>query len=158
MIFFLYVTTFLHAALYGVDEYIYHRKRGLCPVEFINALFDGILFLIPLVIAIFTSHSYWLDKIYIALAVLSIFSIIKNERFYHELCVTERMIHAALYVLHPLILYAFYHSWKWNFFDKYYYFWLVQLLYVAFGTKTVTYHIIYWKFIRGTDERPKDCK
>lgn len=160
---FLSVITVLHGILFRIDEFKFHRKRGVQKVELINALFDGFLFLSALAIPLFADFSYWAEKIYIALAIVSCLSISKNEFFYKGLEFGERVTHSLLYVLHPVILFAYYDGWKVNYFDKHYYVWLVQLLYVFLGFQAVAYQIIYWNYIYDpktagspTEEKPED--
>ena len=64
-----------------------------------------------------------------------------------EITIRERLIHTTLYILHPLILYAFYISWKRDFFATNLTYWMLQLGYFALGFKAITYHIIYWNYI-----------
>jgi len=160
---FLSVITVLHGILFRIDEFKFHRKRGVQKVELINALFDGFLFLSALAIALFADFSYWSEKIYIALAIVSCLSIAKNEFFYKGLELGERFTHSLLYVLHPVILFAYYDGWKVNYFDKHYYVWLVQLLYVFLGFQAIAYQIIYWNYIYdpkiagpSSEERPEE--
>ena len=83
---------------------------------------------------------------------MSLNSIAKNEFFYKDLEFGERFTHSLLYVLHPVILFA------------YYYVWLVQLLYVFLGFQAVAYQIIYWNYIHdpkslgspSEEEKPKE--
>lgn len=147
MAFFLLFIVILHGILFRVDEYMFHRKRGLQKRELTNSLIDGLIFLITLAVAMFSKHSYWSDKIYIALSIVSCLSIVKNEFFYENLKKGERFVHALLYVFHTTILYAFYISWRINYFDSHYYIWLTQLLYMILGFQTLAYSLIYWNYI-----------
>lgn len=161
---FLSVITILHGILFRIDEFKFHRKRGVQKVELINALFDGFLFLSSLAIALFADFSYWWEKLYIALSIVSCLSIAKNEFFYKGLEFGERFTHSLLYVLHPVILFAYYDGWKVNYFNKHYYVWLVQLLYVFLGFQAIAYQIIYWNYIHdpkslgspSKEEKPKE--
>ena len=74
-------------------------------------------------------------------------SVIKNQYFYRDLDVKERVVHACLYVLHPIILFSFYESWQSNYFVNNMNFWLVQVLYVGVGFQTVCDLLIYWNYI-----------
>ncbi|MCO4794186.1 MAG: hypothetical protein KC493_10755 [Bacteriovoracaceae bacterium] len=144
---FLCAITIIHGLLFRIDEFKFHKKRGLKKVELINALFDGALFIGALIIPLFTTYSYWWEKLYIAMCICSCLSIIKNEFFYKGLEIGERVTHALLYVLHPVILFAYYDGWKVNYFDNHYYVWMIQLLYVFLGVQAITYQIIYWNYI-----------
>lgn len=147
MITFMLCLIIIHALLFAADEYLFHKKRGLKKDEIYNSLIDGALFLIPLVISIFFPFTNLTKIIFLTTAILSCISIVKNELFYKDLCVRERLIHSFLYVLHPAILYSFYISWAGNYFHEFSNVWLVQLVYIFFGTKTLAYRIIYWNYI-----------
>ncbi|EQC51574.1 hypothetical protein [Bacteriovorax sp. DB6_IX] len=156
MIAFMLSLILLHGCLFMADEYLFHKKRGLARAEINNSLIDGALFLIPLVICIFFPYMELTKNIFLATAFLSCMSIAKNELFYKDLCVRERLIHSLLYVLHPAILYTFFVSWEYNYFHDYPNFWMVQLIYIFFGTKTLAYRIIYWNYIFHPDDLVKD--
>ena len=96
---------------------------------------------------LFTTYNSKLDWVYLVMSLLSCLSIIKNEFFYESLTKTERVVHAALYVLHPLILYAFHESWKQDFFKNNMMYWMLQLGYFILCLKAITYHVIYWNYI-----------
>lgn len=147
MLAFMLSSILIHGSLFMADEYLFHKKRGLDRAEINNSLIDGALFLIPLVISIFFPYKALTKYIFLVSAFLSCISIVKNELFYKDLCVRERLIHSFLYVLHPIILYSFYISWSENYFHQYSNFWMVQLIYIFFGTKTLAYRIIYWNYI-----------
>lgn len=148
MVIFITITTVLHAALFYIDEYILHKRRGLSKSEINSGLIDGILYLVIVALTIFTTFNPTLGYIYISLGVLSCISIIKNEFLYPlDISRHERLIHAGLYVLHPLILYAFYISWEMNFFVTNMNYWMMQLGYLALAVKVVVYHLIYWNYI-----------
>lgn len=148
MVFFITITTITHACLFAYDEYFLKRKRELSQLEINGSLFDGFLFLLTVALTIFTTYTETLGLIYIALSSLSILSIVKNEYIYPlNIDRKERVVHAALYVLHPLILYCFYISWKANFFTSNMTYWMMQLCYLILGAKTITYHVVYWNYI-----------
>ena len=147
MVFFITFTTVVHALLFTYDEYVLNKKRDLSQKEINSALIDGVLYLSIVALTIFTTFTNTLGGIYIFLSALSCLSIIKNEFIYPKLEKTERVIHAALYVLHPLILFAFYTSWKMNFFATNLTYWMLQLGYLVLGFKAITYHVIYWNYI-----------
>lgn len=108
---------------------------------------DGALLLLPMLLAIFVPFDAQWVPLYKTLGAISMISVIKNEYFYRDLDVKERVVHACLYVLHPIILFSFYESWQNNYFVNNMNFWLVQLLYVGVGFKTVCYQLIYWNYI-----------
>jgi hypothetical protein len=136
-----------HMTLVYIDEYLFNKKRPHSKKEVVSVVSDGALFLLPQVLAIFVAYDPKWEFLYKFLGALSMISIVKNEMFYENLCMRERVIHACLYVMHPLILFTFYESWQQNYFDTHPNFWMFQLLYVGIGFKTVVYKLIYWNYI-----------
>lgn len=149
MVLFISLITITHAILFAYDEYILNKKRELSQGEINSALLDGVLFLGIVALTIFTTYTENLGIVFISLSFLSCISIIKNEFFYPVLELRERLVHSILYVLHPLILYAFYLSWEMDFFNNNMSYWMLQLCYLALGFKAMCYHVIYWNFIHN---------
>ena len=148
MVIFITFTTVIHAIAFTFDEYILNKKRNLSQKEINSALLDGILYLAAVALTIFTTFSENLGRVYIGLALLSCISVVKNEAIYPgNIPKIERITHAMLYVLHPLILYAFYISWAQNFFQTNMTYWMLQLGYFVLGLKAISYHMIYWNYI-----------
>lgn len=152
MVGFLLSMMVIQVILFNVDEYYFHRKRGLVKQEVISAIVDGALYLIPLLIAIFLPFNSLWQKLYIGFAMISCLSIAKNECFYPSLTAPERVVHALLYILHPVMLYTFYISWEQNYFTTMINFWMIQIIYMALGAKTLTYQIIYWNYVHQKPE------
>jgi hypothetical protein len=137
----------LHVVLVHLDEHHFNKKRQHSKYEIASVISDGVLFLLPQLLAVFvTYHEKW-ELLYKVLGAISMISIVKNELFYKNLEVRERLTHACLYVLHPIILFSFYESWQNNYFSTHTYFWMFQLIYVGIGFKTITYQLIYWNYI-----------
>jgi hypothetical protein len=150
----LLILIFLHIVLFHLDEYYFHRKRPLTRKEVISMFVDGLLFLPPLMLAIFTTFSEELKILYIVLASLSCLSIVKNECFMHSgICRKERLLHSLLYVLHPILLFSFYLSWERNYFVHNINFWIVQVVYLGAGLRTLAHQLIYWNYIRENSEK-----
>ncbi|MCB0413398.1 MAG: hypothetical protein KDD50_03635, partial [Bdellovibrionales bacterium] len=119
MLLFLTAALILQLILFHLDEYYFHRKRGLSRPEIVSALMDGFFYLLPLAIAIFCSFTIFWQWIYIFLAILSCLSVVKNEWFYPVVMDrNEKLVHAGLYLLHPILLYTFYLSWDQDFFNN----------------------------------------
>ena len=137
----------LHALLVNLDEHYFNKNRSHSKYEIASVITDGILFLLPQLMAIFLTYDPKWVFLYKALGALSMISIIKNEFFYKNLDVKERVVHACLYVLHHIILFSFYESWQSNYFVNNTNFWIIQLLYVGVGFKTISYQLIYWNYI-----------
>jgi hypothetical protein len=147
MVLFITLTTFTHGILFFYDEYILHKRRSLSRNEINSALIDGVLFLVPVGLTLFTSFGPIMKYAYIVLGLMSCISVIKNEIFYPNLDKVERLVHGGLYVLHPLILYAFFVSWESNFFATNLTYWMLQLCYFILCFKGITYHLIYWNYV-----------
>jgi hypothetical protein len=138
---------FLHVCLLNFDEHFFNRNRPHSKKELASVLIDGFLFLIPLALATFIPYQEHMSNVYKFLAALSMMSIVKNEFFYENIEKWERVTHACLYVLHPILLFNFYESWQKNYFDENPNFWMFQLLYVGMGMKSIVYQIIYMNYI-----------
>lgn len=147
MVAFITLTTLLHAALFYYDEYVLNKRRGLTQIEVNSALIDGVIYLTLVAMTIFAPFNLVTKMIYLILSFISCLSIIKNEWFYPAIEKVERLVHAGLYVLHPLILYAFYLSWEQDFFNHEMTYWMLQLCYLVLGFKAISYHVIYWNYI-----------
>jgi hypothetical protein len=104
---------FLQAAAMGVDEGIWHRRRGLPRWERIGHPIDTLS----------TAACYaWLSLVppnvhgalagYIALCATSCLIITKDEPVHARLCgAGECWVHAVLFVLHPIVFMAFAMIW-----------------------------------------------
>ncbi|MCF8059633.1 MAG: hypothetical protein K9K67_10070 [Bacteriovoracaceae bacterium] len=137
----------IHVILITLDEHYFNKNRPHSRYEIWSILSDGLLFMVPILFATFVKYDPKWVFLYKSLAAVSMISIIKNELIYGPLCKWERLTHACLYVLHPIILFNFYESWQNNYFQTNTNFWMFQLLYVGLGIKTVTYQVIYWNYI-----------
>ena len=137
----------LHVILVNIDDHVFNNKRRHSKYETLSVISDGILFILPQLVAIFISYTNDWGMIYKVLGAFSMASIIKNEYFHKGIDVKERIIHACLYVLHPIILFTFYESWVNNYFVTNTNFWMVLLIYVGLGFKTISYQVIYWNYI-----------
>jgi hypothetical protein len=147
MIWFLLAVITAQVVLFHLDEYYFHRKRRLTRGEIVSALIDGILYVIPLTVAIFAPFSDIWKAVFIGMSVISCLSIAKNEFFYPKLERRERMVHSFLYVLHPVVLYTYYISWQGNYFSNYMNFWILQIIYLGLGVRTLAHQVIYWNYI-----------
>ena len=141
------VLMIIHVILLNLDEHVFNKNRAHSKFEIISVFTDGVLFLLPLLMATFVAYEKSYEMIYKFIAGLSMVSIVKNEFFYKNLDVKERVTHACLYVLHPILLFNFYESWQNNYFQVNTNFWMVQLVYVGFGIKSIAYQLIYWNYI-----------
>ena len=137
----------LHAVLVNVDDHCFNNKRSHSKYETISVITNAILFLIPQVMAIFFTYSEEMGLAYKIIAGLSMLSIVQSETFHQNLELKERLVHACLYILHPIVLFTFFESWQNNYFEVHPNFWMIQLMYVGVGFKTISYQIIYWNYI-----------
>lgn len=137
----------LHAVLVNIDDHLFNNKRGHLKYETLSVILGALLFLIPQLIAIFVTYDETMGLVYKVLAGISMVSIVQSEMFHKNLHVKERLLHACLYVLHPIVLFTFFESWQNNYFVTHTNFWMIQLVYVGVGIKTITYQIIYWNYI-----------
>lgn len=124
----------LQALAMLVDEGWFHRERGLPRWERIGHPLDTLTFVICLVwlLAGGSTHGY------VALAVGSTLFVTKDEPIHAQLCSPgEHYLHAALFILHPLVLAAFYalpHA--------------VLVGQLAVTLAFLAYQVIYWNVIR----------
>lgn len=104
----------LQGALLLIDEFYFHRQRGLGLWERIGHPVDNFLLFLPLVLAFFrspgSSSAQW---IYFGFSALSCLLITKDEWVHSRECrASENWLHALLFVLHPVALGAA--AWAWN--------------------------------------------
>ena len=124
----------LQALAMLVDEGWFHRRRGLPRWERIGHPLDTLTFVICLVwlLAGGSTHGY------VALAVGSTLFVTKDEPIHAQLCSPgEHYLHAVLFVLHPLVLAAFYalpHA--------------VLAGQLAVTLAFLAYQVIYWNVVR----------
>ncbi len=125
----------LQAAAMLVDEGVFHRRRGLPRWERIGHPLDTLTFVACLVwlLAGGSVHGY------VALAVGSTIFVFKDEPVHAQLCTRgEHLLHVALFVLHPLVLWAFTrlpHG--------------VLVAQLAITVAFFGYQVIYWNVVRG---------
>lgn len=137
----------LHTVLVNIDDHVFNNKRSHSKYETMSIITDGIFFILPQIVAIFITYTEDWGFIYKVLGAISMASIVKNEFFHKGLDTKERLIHACLYVLHPIILFTFYEAWINNYFVTNTNFWMVLLVYLGMGFKSISYQIIYWNYI-----------
>lgn len=95
----------LQALLMGIDEWLYHRRRGLARWERWGHPLDSLLYLCALAIPAWMEPAGSWVLLYIILAVLSCVSITKDEWVHAERCAAgEHWVHAVLFMIHPSIL------------------------------------------------------
>ncbi len=103
----------IQAVLIFIDEFYFHHKRGLPKWERIGHPLDTLTILVALVWVCFSSLDPLNLKIYIVLALFSLFFITKDEFVHKDICPKlEMWLHALLFINHPILLTAAYFLWK----------------------------------------------
>jgi hypothetical protein len=93
------------AALMVVDEFYFHRRRGLPRWERIGHPLDTTSVLACYAMALAFSPSHRAIGCYAALAIFSCLLVTKDEFVHAKLCrPAEHWVHAVLFVLHPVVL------------------------------------------------------
>lgn len=95
-----------------VDEFYFHRRRGLGWWERLGHPIDTLSVLVCFVIATFAPLSLQMVGVYAAAAVVSCVLVTKDEWIHHRECtVGEQWVHALLFLLHPCVLIAGFVLW-----------------------------------------------
>jgi len=97
----------LQGGLMAIDEWVFHRRRGLSLWELWGHPVDSFLYVLPLSVAAHASAtSGWL-AIYLLLCVVSCLVITKDEWVHARECVPgEHWIHSLLFIVHPVVLWG----------------------------------------------------
>ncbi len=131
----------LHGVLMMVDEFYYHHRRGLGRWEAMGHPVDTLFFMACFVYALWVSPAHAAG--FIALALLSTLIITKDEFVHADACPGgEQWLHALLFILHPVSLFALYLAWTqgWRLLLG-----LQTLLILLFGV----YQVIYWNLYKN---------
>jgi 2-polyprenyl-6-hydroxyphenyl methylase/3-demethylubiquinone-9 3-methyltransferase len=132
----------LQGAAMVVDEAVFHRRRGLPRWERIGHPLDTLTLIACLVFLLASEPSSTNLGVYIALAAFSCLFVTKDEFVHTKLCSGgEQWLHSVLFVLHPIVLFAFGSLW-WAGIESP----LVGQLVVT--AAFMTYQIVYWSFVR----------
>jgi hypothetical protein len=96
----------LQGGLLLIDEFYFHRRRGLGLWERVGHPIDNLLLFFPLVFAFFRGpESDTARWIYFGFSALSCLLITKDEWVHTRECgASENWLHALLFVLHPVAL------------------------------------------------------
>jgi hypothetical protein len=97
----------IQAIVIGVDECVFHLKRGLPKWERLGHPLDTLSVLICLSYVLIFPYSGFHLKVFIALAIFSCLLVTKDE-FVHKHCcpASEQWLHALLFLNHPVMLTA----------------------------------------------------
>lgn len=121
------------------DEFKFHHMRGLKRWERVGHPIDSFFFLIPFMFTQFFSNTY----VFISLCVFSCLLVTKDEFIHNQECpASEQWLHAVLFLMHPVSLYALWIAWQHNM-D-----FIIQIQSVIIFI-FMSYQIIYWNFIKG---------
>jgi hypothetical protein len=104
---------FLQGTLMLVDEFHFHRRRGLPRWERLGHPLDTLTVLAPLLLTLFLPVAAPWTAIFLALALFSCVFVTKDEWVHARLCAPgEQWLHALLFLLHPLLFGAMWVLWK----------------------------------------------
>lgn len=138
----------LQAVAIAVDEGWFHRRRGLPRWERIGHPLDTLTIAICLGWLAMASPSMRSLWIYCGLAIFSTLFVTKDEPVHARLCGGgEQWLHAVLYALHPIVLYAF--AWLW-WHDH-------HMMIIGILGATVGYALfqtVYWNVVSTRNEPP----
>jgi len=105
MSYWIFVPFFLQALLIGLDEFVFHVKRGLPKWEKIGHPLDTLSVIICFLFVLWAPFSLGTMKVFIALAIFSCLMVTKDEFVHKHHCpASENWLHATLFVLHPIVL------------------------------------------------------
>jgi hypothetical protein len=135
----------LHSVLMAVDEFVYHRKRGLPRWERIGHPLDTLSVIAPTLVAVLTSPESG-RAAFLGLSVISCFFVTKDEAVHARECPNgERFLHAFLFILHPCVLWAVWMFWTAGQIEALR---AVLAAMIGFGL----YQTLYWNFIRANQQ------
>ncbi|MNJ93349.1 hypothetical protein D3C87_110280 [compost metagenome] len=125
-----------------LDEFFFHRKRGLPRWERIGHPFDTMTVIACLMFLYFFDRTPLTENIYIGMAVFSSICVTKDEWIHRKYCTAEEMwLHAILFMMHPLVLYTAMVEWETA---RPAFLMLSAGVFVFF-----VYQIVYWNFVEG---------
>lgn len=129
----------------GLDEFIFHVRRGLPKWERIGHPLDTLSVLACLFFVLYVPYSPLALKIYIGLAIFSCILVTKDEFVHKHVCpAAEQWLHALLFVNHSIVLVVTGVLWP-TLEGIYLTFLIIQAVFTALF---FLYQIIYWNFIR----------
>jgi hypothetical protein len=124
----------------SVDEFVFHRKRGLPRWERLGHPLDTLTTALCYAWLVLTppGHSHALG-VYVALCAFSCLFITKDEFVHAQLCEPfETWLHAVLFVLHPIVFLGFGVIWR-SGTDL----WLIELE-LALTLALLAHQLVYW--------------
>ena len=127
-----------------VDEFGFHRARGLPRWERWGHPIDTFSVLLCLAVALLLpARQPWVG-LYLGLAIASCLCVTKDEWIHASLCKPmEQWLHALLFLLHPVLLWSIYFLWKSDAGAP------LLNIEATLCAGFMLYQIIYWNAIRG---------
>lgn len=129
----------LQGVLILIDEFMFHRSRGLDTWEVWGHPLDTLSVGLVFAIAAFLEFTPETEKVFFFMAVFSSLFVTKDEFIHAKLCPpAEHWLHAVLFLLHPLSFLAAWALWKdgqWSGVLK------IQFLIIL---SFMFYQLIYW--------------
>ena len=111
ILFIVVATLYVTATL--VDEFLFHRNRGLHRREIIGYPINTLTVIACLLFLALAERNAFTEKIYYFLAIVSCLSITKDEWVHRKACSGGEMwVHSVLYILHPLLLFIAMLGWE----------------------------------------------
>jgi len=125
-----------------IDEFYFHRKRGLPKWERLGHPIDTLFVLICFGYLALANALSFNPAIYLGLSIFSCLLITKDEFVHQKECTaSESWLHSILFILHPVVLYV---SFKIAFDPVLKPFFYIQFALAGF---MFLYQIVYWNFI-----------
>ena len=144
----------IHSSIMLVDEFYFHRKRGLPKWERIGHPIDTIFTLICFAIIIFFPSTRTTFIIYGIFAIISSLVIIKDEAVHLKYCSKqEQYFHAILFVFHPVLLINLFLGEA--FFPSFYIKGIILVQFISMVLFLI-YQVLYWNFFRVSLAREQE--
>jgi hypothetical protein len=138
----------LQAVAMAVDEFYFHRKRGLARWERVGHPLDTLTVLSCFGFLVFAPISEFNLYLYMGLSFFSCVFVTKDEFVHTEVCKAgENWLHAILFVLHPIVFFCAGAIWYFRKSSE------VLSLQAAFVFVFLIYQIIYWSIYGQRQQR-----
>lgn len=125
-----------------VDEFFFHRRRGLPRWERIGHPIDTATVIACLLFLYFTEPTQLNTGIYYVLAIISCLCVTKDEWVHIKVCTPAEMwLHAVLFMLHPFVLFTAMNEWQ-----------ISKPMFLVVGSGVgffFVYQVVYWNFIEA---------
>ena len=135
-------SSLLQGAFIVLDEFIFHRKRGLPRWELIGHPIDTATVLACLAFLIFMDRTRVNEIIYSGMAIISCLCVTKDEWVHWKFCPPgELWMHAVLFILHPIVLFSAMSMWEIN----------TPIIAAVASAISVffVYQVVYWNFLEA---------